>query len=52
MSVWPSAAFTLNGMGGFQPAASSFEMSAFSRGMTSLPLASRRLTTGGASGLE
>ena len=35
----PSRAFTVIGIGGFQPVASSFEMSAFSSGITSLAVA-------------
>ena len=52
-SVWPSRAFTVIGVGGFQPVASSFEMSAFSSSAISLPVvASRSTATGGASGFE
>ena len=40
------------GIGGFQPVASNFEMSAFSSGITSRPSASRSTTTGGTSGFE
>ena len=46
MSVLPSAAVILICIGGFQPVASSFEMSAFSSGMISAPvvaIAQRRL---------
>jgi hypothetical protein len=40
------------GIGGFQPAASSFETSAFSSGNTAAPLASRSATVGGTSGVD
>ena len=46
MSVLPSEAIILIGIGGFQPVATSFEMSAFSSGMISAPgraVAQRRL---------
>ncbi len=39
-------------LGGFQPAASSLEMSAFSSVDSSLPSLSRSTVTGGVSGLE
>ena len=53
MSVLPSCAVILIGIGGFQPVASSFEMSAFSSGMTQLAVARRAAsTTGGTSGFE
>ena len=48
----PLCDFTENGIGGFQPVATSFEMSAFSSGMISLPLASRSVTTAGTSGFD
>ena len=48
----PSRAFTVIGVGGFQPVASSLEMSAFSSVSTSLPSASRSTVTGGTSGFE
>ena len=41
MSVLPSCAVILIGIGGFQPVASSFEMSAFSSGSTQLAVARR-----------
>ena len=45
-SVFPSRALTVMGVGGFQPATSRREMSAFSSGATSLPSASRSTVTG------
>src|SRR6187551_3537264 len=51
-SVVPSAAFTLTGIGGFHPDAIKRLTSAFSNGITSLPFASRKFTTGGTSGDE
>jgi hypothetical protein len=47
MSVFPSRAFTVKGVGGFQPLARSREMSAFSSDITTLPFASRGTVTGG-----
>ena len=53
MSVLPSAAVILICIGGFQPVASSFEMSAFSSGMISAPVApSRSVVSGATSGCE
>ena len=49
MSVLPSAAFTLNSMGGFHPVATSLLMSACSRLSTIFPLASRSTLMGGVS---
>jgi hypothetical protein len=46
------ARLQLNGTGGFQPEAISFEMSAFSSVAISLPAASRTTATGGTSGFE
>src|SRR5262245_54519934 len=51
-SVFPSAALTLIRVGGFQPRATSREMSAFSSSITSFPAASRSSTAGGTSALE
>ena len=51
-SVAPSRALTVIGSGGFQPVASSFEMSAFSSVMIVRPSASRSSVTGGVSGVE
>ena len=52
-SVLPSRAFTVNGIGGVHPAATSREMSLFSSVATSLPLrASRSTVVGGTSGRE
>ena len=52
-SVLPSAAFTRIGIGGFQPAASSFVTSARSSGISTLPVpGSRSTTTGGWSGVD
>ncbi len=51
-SVTPSRAFTVNGIGGFQPVATSREMSAFSRTVTNRPSAPRRFAIGGVSGFE
>ena len=51
-SVTPSRAFTVIGIGGFQPVASRREMSAFSSGSTTAPVASRSTDTGGTSGVE
>ena len=53
MSVLPSAAVILICIGGFQPVASSFEMSAFSSGMISAPVVpSRSVVSGATSGCE
>ncbi len=52
MSVLPSFAFIVIGIGGFQPVARSFEMSACSSLTSSLPLPSRSATTGGTSGCD
>ena len=52
MSVLPSLAVIVIGIGGFHPVASSFEMSALSSGISSRPSASRSVTTGGTSGFE
>ncbi len=52
MSVLPSRALTVKGMGGFQPVASSAEMSAFSTVARSPPRASRTTVTGGSVGVE
>jgi hypothetical protein len=52
MSVFPSRAFTVKGVGGFQPLARSREMSAFSSGITTLPFASRSTVTGVVVGVE
>ena len=45
-SVFPSRAFTVMGVGGFQPLMSRREMSAFSSVATSLPFSSRSTVTG------
>jgi hypothetical protein len=52
MSVLPSAAFIVMGVGGFHPVASSFEMSVRSSAITSCPSASRKVTTGGTFGVD
>ena len=52
MSVTPSRAFIAIGIGGFQPEATSREMSAFSSATTSCPVLSRRTETGATSGFE
>ena len=53
MSVLPSDAVILICIGGFQPVATSFEMSAFSSGMISSPVfASRSVVSGATSGCE
>jgi hypothetical protein len=51
-SVLPSRALTVIGVGGFQPVASSREMSVFSSVAISLPFASRSSVVGGTSGFE
>jgi hypothetical protein len=51
MSVVPSSAFIVIGIGGFHPVASKREMSARSSGITNLPFAFRNAVTGGMSGL-
>ena len=49
----PSAAIILICIGGFQPVASNFEMSAFSSGMISAPVVpSRSVVSGATSGCE
>ena len=51
-SVLPSRAFTVKGMGGFQPACTSREMSAFSSATTCLPFRSRTTVVGGTTGVD
>ena len=52
MSVLPSRAFIVTGVGGRQPVASRREMSAFSSVCTMRPPMSRSTVTGGVSGVE
>jgi hypothetical protein len=52
MSVLPSRAFMRMGVGGFQPVASSREMSARSSVCATRPFTSRTTVTGGVSGVE
>jgi hypothetical protein len=51
-SVLPSRAFTTIGVGGFQPALVSFEMSARSSSSCTSPPALRRTLVGGVIGVE
>ena len=51
-SVWPSWAFTVMGVGAFQPVAVRREMSVFSSVAISLPSAARSTVTPGRSGCE
>jgi hypothetical protein len=48
----PSRAFTVIGVGGFQPASTSFEMSTRSSSIITVPLRSRSTLTGGVTGVE
>jgi hypothetical protein len=50
--VEPSRAFTLKGVGGFQPIARRADMSAFSRVRRRFPSESRTTEIGGTSGFE